>query len=144
MPASDLTAKTIKGETPPNLATDEASKSSPRDTIAQTSSSNPTIPVHEPFRPFHSPAPVGAPFVAKRFKLDNRPTAFRVVPPLPSGLGDVSYTFLNIRHTYFSAWGKLFSISLLFSEMYPSNGYFGLYVMIALCSNLDDYFSLEI
>lgn len=116
MPASDLTAKTIKGETPPNLATDETSKSSPRDTIAHTSSSNPTIPVHEPFRPFHSPAPVGAPFVAKRFKLDNRPTAFRVVPPLPSGLGDVA-----ALEEHFSSYGDLASVVLEGSELQETN-----------------------
>ena len=35
-------------------------------------------------------APVGHPFLMNRYKLDNRPTAFRVTPPLPSGFADVS------------------------------------------------------
>nr|GEU79947.1 zinc finger CCCH domain-containing protein 41 [Tanacetum cinerariifolium] len=32
---------------------------------------------------------VGSPVVNNRFKLDNRPTAFKIVPPLPDGLIDV-------------------------------------------------------
>ena len=35
-------------------------------------------------------APAGTPFVMNRFKLDNRPTSFKIVPPLPSGLANVS------------------------------------------------------
>lgn len=104
---SDLTPKRIKGDTLPNQAKAETSKSSQKDsmTIENTSSSqhvvahtsNPTMPVHEPLKPsFRPPAPVvGSPFVANRFKLDNRPTVFTVVPPLPSGLADVSYTPLS-------------------------------------------------
>lgn len=34
-------------------------------------------------------APVGAPFISNRYKLDNRPTAFKILPPLPSGLANV-------------------------------------------------------
>lgn len=34
-------------------------------------------------------APHGAPFVSNRYKLDNRPTAFKVLPPMPSGLANV-------------------------------------------------------
>lgn len=35
-------------------------------------------------QPNQSPVPVN------RYKLDNRPTAFRIIPPLPSGLANVS------------------------------------------------------
>lgn len=35
-------------------------------------------------------APVGSPFSMNRYKLDNRPTTFRVLPPLPAGFADVS------------------------------------------------------
>lgn len=35
-------------------------------------------------------APAGASFVMNRFKLDNRPTAFKIIPPLPIGLANVS------------------------------------------------------
>lgn len=34
---------------------------------------------------------LGSPVVNNRFKLDNRPTVFKVVPPLPDGLADVSF-----------------------------------------------------
>ena len=34
-------------------------------------------------------APLGAPMVINRFKLDNRPTAFKILPPLPAGLANV-------------------------------------------------------
>ncbi|KAI7734383.1 hypothetical protein M8C21_024536 [Ambrosia artemisiifolia] len=34
---------------------------------------------------------LGSPVVINRFKLDNRPTAFKIVPPLPDGLADVSF-----------------------------------------------------
>lgn len=40
-----------------------------------------------PIRPF---APLGAPFIMNRYKLDNRPTVFRVLPPLPAGFSNVS------------------------------------------------------
>lgn len=126
--ASDLTAKRLKGETQPDHAKAETSNSSPRDSmttentssaehaVPHTSSSNPTVPVQEPLKASLRPlAPVGAPFVANRFKLDNRPTAFRIVSPLPSGLANVSFAFFSINcHTYFSLWMKISSISLLF------------------------------
>ncbi|CAI9111483.1 OLC1v1011711C1 [Oldenlandia corymbosa var. corymbosa] len=54
-------------------------------------------------RPLIRPlAPVGAPFVINRFKLDNRPTAFRILPPLPSGLANVS-----ALKDHFSTYGDL-------------------------------------
>lgn len=32
----------------------------------------------------------GTSFVMNRFKLDNRPTSFKIIPPLPSGFANVS------------------------------------------------------
>lgn len=37
----------------------------------------------------------GPPFVMNRFKLDNRPTSFKITPPLPSGLANVSLFLLQ-------------------------------------------------
>lgn len=34
----------------------------------------------------------GPPFLMNRYKLDNRPTAFRIIPPLPVGFADVSFS----------------------------------------------------
>lgn len=39
------------------------------------------------FRPL---APAGASIFMNRFKLDNRPTTFKISPPLPAGLANVS------------------------------------------------------
>lgn len=35
-------------------------------------------------------APLGTPVPLNRYKLDNRPTGFRILPPLPSGFANVS------------------------------------------------------
>lgn len=110
---------------PPNQAKAESSKSSPRDSMtventrsalhAGTHTSTSTMPVHEPFKSsFRPQAPAGTPFVVNRFKLDNRPTGFRVVPPLPSGLADVSYTSRGVYRTYFLLNGN--SLFPLFSN----------------------------
>lgn len=110
--ASDSTTKKIKGETPPNQSKTENSKSSPRDGMSientrsehhyVTHTSTSAMPIHEPLKPsFRLQAPIGTPFAANRFKLDNRPTVFKVVPPLPSDLANVSYTPLSIYPTYF-------------------------------------------
>ena len=40
-------------------------------------------------------APAGGPFVMNRFKLDNRPTAFKIISPLPTGLANVSLSSLT-------------------------------------------------
>ncbi|KAF3629302.1 putative trithorax group protein osa-like [Capsicum annuum] len=52
-------------------------------------------------------APVGAPFILNRYKLDNRPTAFKILPPLPSGLANV-----DILKEHFSTFGDLPSVEL--------------------------------
>ncbi|KAJ8557170.1 hypothetical protein K7X08_002795 [Anisodus acutangulus] len=55
----------------------------------------------------HPLAPDGAPFVFNRYKLDNRPTAFKVLPPLPSGLANVA-----VLKEHFFAFGDLPSVEL--------------------------------
>ncbi|CAN4082411.1 unnamed protein product [Withania somnifera] len=55
----------------------------------------------------HPLAPVGAPFILNRYKLDNRPTAFKILPPLPSGLANV-----DVLKEHFSTFGDLPSVEL--------------------------------
>ncbi|KAK8607267.1 hypothetical protein V6N13_053009 [Hibiscus sabdariffa] len=52
-------------------------------------------------------APVGHPIMMNKYKLDNRPTAFRVIPPLPSGFADV-----DVLKQHFSQYGDLVSVEL--------------------------------
>lgn len=62
-------------------------------TAPQSSKLSSGVPLQEPssLKPsIRLLAPTGVPFVLKRFKLDNRPTAFKVLPPLPTGFADVS------------------------------------------------------
>ncbi|KAL1537102.1 zinc finger CCCH domain-containing protein 41-like [Salvia divinorum] len=127
IPASDSTTKRIKGETLPNQSKTENSKSSPRDGmsientrseqhyVAHTSTS--TMPLHESLKPsFRPQAPIGTPIVANRFKLDNRPTVFQVVPPLPSDLANVA-----ALEEHFSSYGDLASVVLEESELQETN-----------------------
>eukprot|EP01018_Ginkgo_biloba_P009835 Gb_29092 [translate_table: standard] len=52
--------------------------------------------------------PVAAPmFIPNRFKLDNRPTAFRVLPPLPAGLMDIA-----TLKEHFAVFGDLSTVEL--------------------------------
>ncbi|XAR51898.1 hypothetical protein NMG60_11006691 [Bertholletia excelsa] len=48
-----------------------------------------------------------APFLVNRFKLDNRPTAFKIIPPLPTGLANVA-----VLKEHFSAYGELSTVEL--------------------------------
>ncbi|KAJ0113729.1 hypothetical protein Patl1_02808 [Pistacia atlantica] len=74
-------------------------------------------------------AAVGPPFLMNRYKLDNRPTAFRIVPPLPAGLADVSLSFspsslltlhpvactiykVAVLKEHFSSYGDLSAVEL--------------------------------
>ncbi|KAK6256428.1 hypothetical protein SCA6_017733 [Theobroma cacao] len=52
-------------------------------------------------------APAGHPFLMNRYKLDNRPPAFRVIPPLPSGFADV-----DALKEHFLQYGDLFAVEL--------------------------------
>lgn len=54
----------------------------------------------------------GTPFVMNRFKLDNRPTSFKIIPPLPSGLANVS-----ALKEHFSTFGELSNVDLEDIEM---------------------------
>ncbi|XP_059284676.1 zinc finger CCCH domain-containing protein 41-like [Lycium ferocissimum] len=60
-------------------------------------------------------APHGAPFVFNRYKLDNRPTAFKVLPPMPSGLANVA-----ALKEHFSTFGDLSSVEL--EDLEPQDG----------------------
>ncbi|KAL3624269.1 hypothetical protein CASFOL_033085 [Castilleja foliolosa] len=117
---TDLTTKRLKGETPPNHAKVETSKSSsPKDNIKtentsaehavlDKSTSNTTLPVQEPLKPsFRPSALIGSPFAVNRFKLDNRPKTFRIVPPLPAGLANVA-----ALKEHFSTYGELSLVEL--------------------------------
>ncbi|XP_057464365.1 zinc finger CCCH domain-containing protein 41-like [Actinidia eriantha] len=52
-------------------------------------------------------APAGGPFVMSRFKLDNRPTTFKIISPLPTGLANVA-----VLKEHFSAYGELSAVEL--------------------------------
>ncbi|KAK6913077.1 RNA recognition motif domain [Dillenia turbinata] len=52
-------------------------------------------------------APAGAPFMMHRFKLDNRPTSFRITSPLPDGFAD-----LAVMKEHFSPYGDLSAVEL--------------------------------
>ncbi|KAF2316372.1 hypothetical protein GH714_041713 [Hevea brasiliensis] len=65
---------------------------------------------HEPTgskQPIYPVAPAGAVFVMNRYKLDNRPTAFKIVPPLPPGLANV-----DALKEFFSSYGDLAAVEL--------------------------------
>jgi hypothetical protein len=55
-----------------------------------------SISLKEPIRQLASG---GAPFPMNRYKLDNRPPAFRIIPPLPPGLASVSL-FVCVIYIY--------------------------------------------
>ncbi|CAA0828529.1 Zinc finger CCCH domain-containing protein 41 [Striga hermonthica] len=116
----DLNTKRHKGETLPNDAKAENSKSSASDNIKpenstssgsvelQKSTSSANVPAQEPLKPaFRPPALSGKPFTVNRFKLDNRPTTFRIISPLPAGLANVA-----ALEEHFSAYGELSSLEL--------------------------------
>lgn len=58
-------------------------------------------------QPSRLPPSVGSPFLVNRFKLDNRPTAFTVVPPLPADFANVS-----LLKEHFSSFGDLSKVEL--------------------------------
>ncbi|KAL2532227.1 Zinc finger CCCH domain-containing protein 41 [Abeliophyllum distichum] len=119
---SDPATKRLKGETLADPAEAETSGSPPRANVVadksaehaspNSSTSNPTAAVQEPpsSRPLIRPlAPLGArtPLMINRFKLDNRPTSFRVVSPLPDGLANVA-----ALEEHFSSYGDLSSVEV--------------------------------
>lgn len=84
----------------------------------QNSKSNATIALQQPssLKPSIRPlAPVGAPFIMNRFKLDNRPSAFKILPPLPPALANGA-----VLKEHFSAYSDLSTVELDDSE--PNDG----------------------
>lgn len=61
-------------------------------------------------------APAGPPFLMNRYKLDNRPTAFRIIPPLPVGFADVA-----VLKEHFSSYGDLASVELEDGEVHEGD-----------------------
>ncbi|KAL3526396.1 hypothetical protein ACH5RR_011052 [Cinchona calisaya] len=94
-PQAELT--TDSGRSAEN-AVIHGSKANSAITLPETSILKPSI------RPL---APLGAPSVIDRFKLDNRPTAFKILPPLPTGLANVS-----VLEEHFSPYGDLSLVEL--------------------------------
>ncbi|KAK4727044.1 hypothetical protein R3W88_031961 [Solanum pinnatisectum] len=60
-------------------------------------------------------APHGAPFVFNRYKLDNRPIAFKVLPPMPSGLANVT-----VLKEHFSTFGDPPAVEM--EDLEPQDG----------------------
>ncbi|KAL5572769.1 hypothetical protein UlMin_022366 [Ulmus minor] len=58
----------------------------------------------QPVRPF---APLGAPFLMNRYKLDNRPAAFKIIPPLPAGFANV-----DVLREHFSPYGDITNVEV--------------------------------
>ncbi|CAA3000999.1 zinc finger CCCH domain-containing 41-like [Olea europaea subsp. europaea] len=114
---SDPASKRLKGDTLADPVEAETSGSTPRDNMVAEKSaehatpSNSTALQESPSsRPLIRPlAPLGAraPFMLNRFKLDNRPTSFKVVSPLPDGLANVA-----ALEEHFSSYGDLSSVEL--------------------------------
>lgn len=63
--------------------------------VPQSFTANAIVSLQEPsslkqsIRPL---APVGASFLVNRFKLYNAPTTFKIIPPLPTGLANVTFS----------------------------------------------------
>ncbi|TYG44172.1 hypothetical protein ES288_D11G076900v1 [Gossypium darwinii] len=105
-----------------DIAADPANASTPRSSgpcasaatpctmgVTDTDKSTENILSHSPKSKRQScqSAPVGIhPFVLNKYKLDNRPTAFRVISPLPPDFAHVNV----LKH--FSQYGDLFSVEL--------------------------------
>lgn len=108
---SDPASKRLKGDTLADPVEAETSGSTPRDNMVAEKSaehatpSNSTALQESPSsRPLIRPlAPLGAraPFMLNRFKLDNRPTSFKVVSPLPDGLANVISLSISFFTFYF-------------------------------------------
>ncbi|KAJ4973104.1 hypothetical protein NE237_006278 [Protea cynaroides] len=52
-------------------------------------------------------APIGPPLLVNRFKLDNRPTTFKILPPLPADFANVS-----VLKEHFQSFGDLAAVEL--------------------------------
>ncbi|KAF8390472.1 hypothetical protein HHK36_024998 [Tetracentron sinense] len=88
--------------------------SSGENIVSPSSKTNSTIVLHSPRNskhPSRPSAPVGVPFSLNRFKLDNRPTTFRILSPLPAGFANVA-----VLKEHFSSYNDLFTVELEDSE----------------------------
>ncbi|XP_022774394.1 zinc finger CCCH domain-containing protein 41-like isoform X2 [Durio zibethinus] len=95
--------------TPCTVAMTDKNKST-ENVVSHSPKSSTAMPLQESMsskQQFCRSAPVGHPFLMNKYKLDNRPTAFRVIPPLPSGFADV-----DVLKEYFLRYGDLFSVEL--------------------------------
>lgn len=74
-------------------------------------------------------APLGTPVPLNRYKLDNRPTGFRILPPVPSGFANVSLSLsLSLQgKTIFFFFALILSLCI----------YFCIYQSMCLCINPD-------
>ncbi|XP_073294051.1 zinc finger CCCH domain-containing protein 41-like isoform X1 [Primulina huaijiensis] len=124
---SDQAFKSLEGGTPPDNAKTETTKLPDTHVIAEnirsaehavqhTTASKPNIVQPSSLRQIRQPALLGTPFVGNRFKLDNRPTTFRIVAPLPNGLANVA-----TMKEHFSTYGDLSSVELEESKLQKIN-----------------------
>lgn len=87
-----------------------ADKKSVENVVSQNSNTISAVLLLEPTslkQPIRPVAPVMTSIQMNRFKLDNRPTTFRIVPPLPIGLTNVA----SLKE-HFSTYGDLSSVDL--------------------------------
>ncbi|PON84245.1 Splicing factor-like protein [Trema orientale] len=80
-------------------------------TFSHSPKTNTTAVLHESMSSKQHPvrlfAPGGSPFVMNRYKLDNRPTAFRILPPLPAGFANVA-----VMREHFLPYGDISNVEL--------------------------------
>ncbi|XVE84011.1 hypothetical protein DITRI_Ditri16bG0134600 [Diplodiscus trichospermus] len=105
--------------TPCNIGMTDKNKTM-ENVVSCSPKSNTSIALQEPMGSklqSHPSAPAGHPFLMNKYKLDNRPTAFRVTPPLPSGFADV-----DVLKEHFLQFGDLSSVELEDLENYDDMG----------------------
>ncbi|KAM5581752.1 zinc finger CCCH domain-containing protein 41 [Rosa sericea] len=90
-----LTDKNTSGETIVSY--------SPKTSTTMALQQSPSLK-HQTIRPL---APLGTPVPLNRYKLDNRPTGFRILPPLPSGFANVA-----VMKEHFAPYGDISDMEL--------------------------------
>ncbi|XP_077219961.1 zinc finger CCCH domain-containing protein 27-like isoform X2 [Tasmannia lanceolata] len=78
--------------------------------VSPSQKTSSTLPQQSPRslkQPTRLPPPIGSPFPVNRFKLDNRPTTFRILPPLPPDFANVA-----VLKEHFSSFGDLSTVEL--------------------------------
>ncbi|RAL46893.1 hypothetical protein DM860_005172 [Cuscuta australis] len=119
--------------TQPSEAVVDGSNGSANSTVNTFSNSVSTLATPQPliskpsFRPL---APLGEPYnFYNRFKLDNRPTAFKINPPIPNALANV-----DVLKEHFCSFGELSSVELEGGENQNELGTSILYARISFVS----------